>query len=134
MIPTRNWNSQFLVAVQCSLALRHLKIPEEAAITTKLNRIVNEHTCSALRDADPSQATVEALLILGLWSPISAQEQAEPHSGQLLIRAAVSYASSFRKSEHWQRRCVTPQKSDDRNQVEDNIRLVSPLTFNIYHI
>ena len=134
MIPTRSWSSQFLVAVQCALALRHLKVPDEAAITTKLNRTVNEHLCRALREANPSQATVEALLILGLWSPVAVQPQAEPHNGQLLIRAAVSYASSFRKSELWQRRCATPQRSDNHVQVEDNIHLVSLLAANIYHL
>ena len=116
MIGTPNWTSPFLEAVQCSIALREFDLPERDSLLDSLTTVIEKHTCQALRESFPSPATVEALLILALWSPIR-QASEEAHNGRFLLGTAITLARSFISG---QIRKATP----DTANADQRMRLV----------
>jgi hypothetical protein len=80
------------------VASRHLDPVTRAAVVPQLQKLTGEVLYRHLFNPIPSTQSIQAIIILSLWSPIGAT-QASVRDGRLLIASGVSMAMNLRLSQ-----------------------------------
>ena len=81
------------------VASRHLDTITRASVVPQLQRLTEMVVYRHLFQPIPSIQSIQAILILSLWSPVGGQAQVEVHDGRLLIGSVVSMAMNQRLSQ-----------------------------------
>src|SRR6201996_6029460 len=126
MLGTPNWTSPFLEAVQCSIALREIDLQERDSLLDSLTSVIEKHIYRPLCQYFPSPATVEALLILALWSPIR-QTSEKAHNGRFLLGTAITLARSFISGQVGKTTSEATNAEQRRRLVRDKVLVVVSL-------
>jgi hypothetical protein len=94
--PDRGDNNPMLTLARCMVACRHLDSVTCASISPQLQKLTEEAVFRHVFNPVPSLQSIEAILILSLWSPIGGHAEGEGRDGRLLITSAVSMAMNLR--------------------------------------
>jgi hypothetical protein len=88
-----------LVLARLLVASRHLDSVTRAAVVPHLQKLTGEALHRHLFNPIPSPESIQAVIILSLWSPIGGGAQASVRDGRLLIASGVSMAMNLRLSQ-----------------------------------
>jgi hypothetical protein len=88
-----------LTLARLLVASRHLDSVTRAAVVPRLQKLTGEVLYRHLFNPIPSPKSIQAIIILSLWSPIGGGAQASIRDGRLLIASGVSMAMNLRLSQ-----------------------------------
>jgi hypothetical protein len=88
-----------LTLARLMVASRHLDPVTRAAVVPQLQKLTGEVLYRHLFNPIPSTQSIQAIIILSLWSPIGGASQASVRDGRLLIASGVSMAMNLRLSQ-----------------------------------
>ncbi|KAK6974954.1 hypothetical protein R3P38DRAFT_3128742 [Favolaschia claudopus] len=91
--PLETSNSLLDIA-RCTIASRHLPPASRSAVAPRLQKLTEDVFLREIFNPQPSLESIQALLILSVWSPICGTG-AETRDGRLLIASAVSMAMNL---------------------------------------
>jgi hypothetical protein len=97
--PYHGRNSPLLMLARCTVASRHLDPVTRLAVVPQLQRLMEDVILTQVFNPMPSIESIEALLILSLWSPIGGPAHAPVRDGRLLVASGVSMAMNLRLSQ-----------------------------------
>lgn len=92
-------SSPLLELIRCNIASRHLDAVTRASVSPRLQKLTETLFLSQLMSSDSNAHSIEALLILSLWSPLSNAGYSVKRDGRALASSAVSAAMDLRLSE-----------------------------------
>ena len=81
------------------VASRHLDTVTRASVVPRLQKLTEKVIFRHLFNPIPSTQSIQAILILSLWSPIGGSSRADVRDGRLLIACGVSMAMNLRLSQ-----------------------------------
>ncbi|KAJ3841856.1 hypothetical protein F5878DRAFT_439046 [Lentinula raphanica] len=100
--PPRNpepGSSELLDLIRCTIAARHLDAVTRASVSPRLQRLSETLFLHQQLGTEPTVESIEALLILSLWSPLTNTGYSVKRDGRALASIAVSSAISLGLSE-----------------------------------
>lgn len=92
MQPESGPGSPLLILARCTVASRHLDPATRAAVLPRLQKLTESVAFKHIFSPLPSTKSIQAILILSLWSPVGVQDIQD---GRLLITSAVSMAMNL---------------------------------------
>ena len=102
------------------VASRHLDAIIRASVVPQLQKLTEEVLFRHLFDPIPSTQSIQAILILSLWSPIDGLARAD---GRLLIASGISMAMNLRLS---QAVAYVAGLRDDMKKDKKNSEAIAP--------
>lgn len=90
--------SAFLRLAQCLVASRLLDPPTRASVAPRLRELAEKTVGRVLFNPAPSTDSIQAMIMLAMWAPVSAR-LAVARDERLLIAAAASMAVNLRLDE-----------------------------------
>ncbi|KAF5393162.1 hypothetical protein D9757_001170 [Collybiopsis confluens] len=88
-------SSPLLDLIRCTVAARHLDALTRASVSPRLQRLTEIVYLNHLLGSDPNIESVEALLILSLWSPLTNAGYSVKRDGTALASTAVHFATNL---------------------------------------
>ncbi|KAJ3865796.1 hypothetical protein EV359DRAFT_38015 [Lentinula novae-zelandiae] len=109
---SENTSSDLLDLIRCTVAARHLDGVTRASVSPRLQKLTENLFLNRQLGSEPNAESIEALLVLSLWSPLTNVGYSVKRDGRALASTAVSSAISLGLSEASLLRAQAPLSPD----------------------